>query len=134
MSQILLSKKEADIIVQAHRDGKSRATTSLDFGLTKVEVRLEADTVCFSGDACISIRDLDEICDSPQKCFIFENNQFQQIHTFSELDNKAYSLMPTSGAPTLLVSGISMHRFKDVDPWGDARLDRLVCALPQSQV
>jgi len=33
--------------------------------------------------------------------------------------NRFYILMPTSGAPTLLISGIPMHRIKGVDPHRD---------------
>jgi uncharacterized protein len=33
--------------------------------------------------------------------------------------NLTYVLMPTLRAPTVLISGIQMHRVKDVDPWQD---------------
>jgi predicted methyltransferase len=32
------------------------------------------------------------------------------------------TLYPTKGAPTTLVSGILMHRIRDVDPWADTKI------------
>jgi hypothetical protein len=43
----------------------------------------------------------------------------EKIQRFSEFLGRAYSLMPTDGAPTLLVSGIPMHRVKDTEPHRD---------------
>ena len=41
------------------------------------------------------------------------------IRGFSELTGRAYGLMPTASAPTLLISGLPMHRIKDTDPHRD---------------
>ena len=52
-------------------------------------------------------------------CFALEEDQVRKIQIFSEFDRSIYSLMPTSGAPTMLLSGIPMHRIKGIDPHQD---------------
>jgi predicted methyltransferase len=59
---------------------------------------------------------------SPRVCFVVREGAFQKIRIFSEATNRLYSLMPTSGAPTMLVSGIPMHRVKGIDPHRDTLL------------
>ncbi|MEM7029092.1 MAG: methyltransferase domain-containing protein [Chloroflexota bacterium] len=122
MKPLLLSKAQAEIILQASRAKRTIVDVSLDLGKTLSQVELDANAFSTDNSAQIPFDELKPICDAPQKCFIYQDEQFQQIRTFSEEDNKVYSLMPTKGAPTLLVSGISMHRIKNVDPNGDARL------------
>ena len=48
-----------------------------------------------------------------------EDDAPRKIQVFSEATNRLYSLMPTEGAPTMLVSGIPMHRIKGTDPYRD---------------
>jgi hypothetical protein len=45
-----------------------------------------------------------------------------EIKFFDEKTNKFYKLVPTSTWPTLEISGIHMHRIKDVDPKTDTEL------------
>jgi predicted methyltransferase len=68
----------------------------------------------------LTSEELELIDQSARNCFTIEADGPQKIQIFSDADHKLYSLMPTQGAPTLLVSGISMHRIKGVDPRGDA--------------
>ena len=43
----------------------------------------------------------------------------EKIQFFSIDSGRAFSLYPTPAAPTMLISGIPMHRIKDTDPWSD---------------
>jgi hypothetical protein len=45
----------------------------------------------------------------------------EKIQAFSERTGRFYSLMPTAAAPTVLISGIAMHRIKGTDPLQDTR-------------
>jgi predicted methyltransferase len=45
-----------------------------------------------------------------------------EVKFFDEKTNKFYKLVPTSTWPTLEISGIHMHRIKDVDPKTDTEL------------
>jgi len=44
------------------------------------------------------------------------------VKLFDKKTNKFYKLIPTSTWPTLEISGIHMHRIKDVDPKTDTEL------------
>lgn len=51
----------------------------------------------------------------------------EPIRLFSEYTNRMLSLIPTQGAPALLVAGFVMHRIKNTDPWQHA--ERMVATL-----
>jgi predicted methyltransferase len=53
----------------------------------------------------------------------------RKIQFFSEATNQLYSLMPTGGAPTMLISGIPMHRFKGTEPHADT-LEKVKAIAP----
>jgi predicted methyltransferase len=120
MQNIVLSYFQAQEILAAHQANQDSVMVSLDLGLTTDKVIIESEGVYLPYDKTLTFDGLELICESPRSCFIIEADGPRKIQTFSEADNKVYSLMPTSGAPTLLVSGISMHRIKGIDPRGDA--------------
>jgi predicted methyltransferase len=53
----------------------------------------------------------------------------REIQVFSPETNRRYSLLATAGAPTMLVSGVQMHRTAGQDPWSDT-LAKVRCAAP----
>ena len=53
----------------------------------------------------------------------------REIQVFSPETNRRYSLLATPGAPTMLVSGVQMHRTAGQDPWSDT-LAKVRCAAP----
>ena len=118
-SPIVLSHWQVSPILDAREDGKKEVSTSLDLGLTRTEVLLEADRVVFSDAEWLSWDSLEEISESDTGCYLVEGRRAYKIQQFSEFLGRAYSLMPTEGAPTLLVSGIPMHRIKGTDPHRD---------------
>jgi predicted methyltransferase len=116
---IILSAAHVAPIVQARSAGEAEALTSLDLGLTKTDVRLGTEGVVFSERKWLSWEVLDEIGASELACFAVGDGVAEKIQYFSGFLNRVYSLMPTTGAPTLLVSGIPMHRIKGIDPHQD---------------
>ncbi len=72
---------------------------------------------------------LAEIEETPNSCFVVEGGEIFKIRSFSEETQRYYSLMPTTGAPTMLISGIPMHRIKDTDPHKDT-LEKIKAAKP----
>jgi predicted methyltransferase len=96
-----------------------RIEISLDLGLTSVEVVTDPRGVRFSNDEMLTWDAIEEINASENNCFVVENDMASKVVVFSELTNRLYSLMPTPGAPTMLVSGIPMHRIKGTDPYQD---------------
>jgi predicted methyltransferase len=115
----VLSHIQVAPILRARRVGESSAATSLDLGLTTVEVSLEPGRVAFPDGQWLAWEDLEEIGRSESVCFLVEENGAVKIQRFSDFLGRFYSLMPTEGAPTLLVSGIPMHRIKGTDPHRD---------------
>lgn len=118
-SFVALSHFQIVPLLGARQRGESQVTTSLDLGLTTTEVSLEPERVLFPDGQWLAWEELEEIARSESVCFIVEENQAVKIHRFSDVTNRFYSLMPTERAPTLLVSGIPMHRIKGTDPHRD---------------
>jgi predicted methyltransferase len=96
-----------------------RARLSPDLGITEVEVQIEMQGVIFADSACLDWGMIEEICASQNNCFFLAEGQIHKIIVYSEGTGRVYSLMPTPSAPTMLVSGIPMHRIKDTDPYKD---------------
>jgi predicted methyltransferase len=116
---IVLSHVQTVPLLRARQEGRRVATISLDLGLTQAEVALEKDGVLLNAGQWLPWEDLEEIDRNDSACYVVEDNQAHKIQRFSEYLNRAYSLLPTTGAPTLLVSGIIMHRIKGTDPHRD---------------
>lgn len=116
---IVLSHFQAIPLLHARQEGRSAVSISLDLGLSRQEVRLEAEGVVLPGGQRLPWEEVDEIARSETACFAVEGGRAVKIQRFSEFLNRFYSLMPTAGAPTLLVSGIPMHRIQGTDPHRD---------------
>jgi predicted methyltransferase len=115
---IVLSHYQASALLDARRAGRVTASTSLDLGLTTTEVTLTPDRLILP-DAVLAWNEIEEIVQHDTACFIVDNNHAQMIRGFSELTGRAYGLMPTESAPTMLISGLPMHRIKGTDPHKD---------------
>jgi len=128
---IVLSFFQVRPLLLARQEARSSASTSLDLGLTTSEVVLEPDRVVFAscGGEWLSWADIEAIGNNGLACFVVEDNSVVKIQRFSEQFNRFYSLMPTSRAPTLLISGIPMHRVKGTDPHQDT-LTKIRAASP----
>jgi uncharacterized protein len=106
-------------LLLAREAGETMARTSLDLGLTTSAVVLEADRAVFPDGQWLSWKAVAEIAGDKSVCYIVHDNAAAKIQRFSDIRNMVYVLMPTQRAPTVLVSGIQMHRIKDIDPWQD---------------
>jgi predicted methyltransferase len=123
-SEIVLSYMHMAPLLRAREEGSKAVQISLDLGLTTSEVELEPERVVFprtsgSPGRWLAWERIQEIAQTESVCFLVTNNEAEKIQRFSELLNRFYSLMPTARAPTLLVSGIPMHRIKGIDPHQD---------------
>jgi len=119
MSHIVLSYLQAGALLAARQTGETQLIVSLDLGLTRSGVDIKLDGVCLPDGQILTWGDLETISDSDRVCFLVEEEGLRKIQVFSETTNRLYSLMPTHGAPTMLVSGIPMHRIKGIDPHQD---------------
>lgn len=121
-SPIVLSHVQTAVLLAARRVGQATAEVSLDLGLTAVAVGLDADGIALPDGQNLAWHHVEEMDDSERGCFVIKGEEPSKIQVFSETGNRLYSLMPTDGAPTMLVSGIPMHRFKGIDPHHDTFL------------
>ncbi len=103
----------------ARKKGEASVPVSPDLGLTLTQVRIEAEGVRFPEGQFVAWEDLEAISASRRSCFVIEDQGPRKIQLFSEATNRLYSLMPTPKAPTMLISGIPMHRIKGIDPHRD---------------
>jgi uncharacterized protein len=116
---LVLSHYQVSPVLQARVEGKSSAITSPDLGLTTVEARLRPDGFQFPDGAQVSWGDAEKIAGTENGSFLIGQNGIDKIQVFSRETNRLYSLYPTPRAPTMLISGIPMHRIKGTDPWQD---------------
>ena len=116
---IVLSYVQIAPLLAARKAGQTRVTISPDLGLSTVEVVLEAEGARFPVGELLAWDDAAVILDEENKCFVLQNDTIDEIRIFSEHTHWVRSLMPTIGAPTMLVSGTPMHRIKGIDPHAD---------------
>ncbi|MDY7080749.1 MAG: methyltransferase domain-containing protein [Chloroflexota bacterium] len=115
--QVVLSYIQAKDVLKAPQTGR---TLSLDLGLTSTEVSIGAEGIQLPHGQSLTWGQLEEIGTSERGCFVIKDDGTpHKIQVFSETTHRLYSLMPTAGAPTLLISGIPMHRIKGIDPHQD---------------
>jgi predicted methyltransferase len=119
MTRFVLSYIQAEHLLQARGIGEVRALASPDLGLTSVEVGIEPRGARLPDGQLLAWKDLETISASTRSCFLVEDQALRKVQVFSEATNRLYSLMPTQRAPTMLISGILMHRIKGIDPYQD---------------
>lgn len=123
---IILAFPQAKTLLAAHRDRLTAAETSVDLGRTTLTVTLDDGGVHLAPGVCVDWATVDEIAANDVNCFAIQREPdgacaAHKIVRFSEESNRVYSLMPTLSAPTMLISGIPMHRIKGTDPMRDTR-------------
>lgn len=118
---IVLSATQVVPLQQARQKGLDGARVSLDLNLSHSEVGLGAAGVALPDGQELTWADIKEIEDNDSVCYLVEDSSVSKIQTFSDAFNRFYALMPTSRAPTLMISGIPMHRVKGTDPQEDTR-------------
>ena len=87
--------------------------------MSTLQVNISSDGVLFPGGRQLDWETIDQIASSKNKCFVIQEQKLSEIKLFSDYTNRVYSLYPTMGAPTMLISGIPMHRIKNTDPHQD---------------
>ncbi|MCJ7625799.1 MAG: hypothetical protein MUO76_20090, partial [Anaerolineaceae bacterium] len=117
--QVVLSYFQAAIVLQARAKGLDCVEVSPDLERTTTEARLDTTGVHFPGGQYLDWDAVEEIQSARNSCFLLEASGLHKIQVFSAETDRFYSLMPTSSAPTMLISGFPMHRIKGTDPQRD---------------
>jgi len=115
----VFSHYQARPLLEYRHTPSVNAQLSPDLGLSKVDVRIEPQGVAFQDGSILDWEMIDEICAARNNCFLLAEGQLHKIILYSEQTGRVYSLMPTASAPTMLISGVPMHRIKDTDPYQD---------------
>lgn len=116
---VTIAAAAADALLAAHRRQEVRARVSPDLNVSQVDVELGEAAAIFPGGTAVAWPDLEEIAGDENGCYTCADGEIAKIQIFSEETQRVYTLYPTSGAPTMLISGIPMHRIKDTDPHQD---------------
>jgi uncharacterized protein len=117
----------APLLVARHR-GEVRAPFSDDLGRSTTEAVLTDDGVRWPGGT-LSWAAAEEIASAENACFEVTDDGIEPIRTFSEATGRVVGLMPTTGAPTMLLAGFYMHRVKGTEPWADTEA-KIAAAAP----
>lgn len=126
---LVLSHVQARPLLNARASGAATAESTTDLGMTAMTVDLASDGVTFPGYGTVAWTDLARIAENQTKCYLLRGGELDEIRVFSETTGWVRSLYPTSGAPTMLASGIAMHRIQGIDPWEDT-LRKIKAAAP----
>jgi hypothetical protein len=116
---IVLSHFQARQLLEARKGSQTVVKVSLDLNLTESEVVIQSECAVFPAGESLDWKSLEEISDNEIACYSVAENIARPIKGFSEFSGRVYGLMPTTSAPTMLISGIPMHRIKDTDPYQD---------------
>src|ERR1700745_4311099 len=116
---IVLSHVQVEPLLKARQQGQTSIELSPDLGLTTVTVMLTPEGVQFPNGERLDWHSIEKISKTEVNCYVLEDDTIRPIQVFSEYTNRVCSLMPTRGAPSMLIAGFVMHRIKDIDPMQD---------------
>ena len=100
----------------AESPDRSEMPISTDLGLTASIVKRTSDGWLLPDGFSLTFDQIAEINADENSCFLLDEEGVHKAERFSAFTGRYYSLMPTPGAPTMLISGIPMHRIKGTTP------------------
>jgi predicted methyltransferase len=124
---VILSYIQARPLLEARKHGQAVVETSTDLGMSKTSATLSDEGVSFAGGERLDWGSVEKISESEVKCYMVSEQGIEPAQVFSEATGRVCSLLPTRGAPSMLIAGFVMHRIKDIDPWQHAQ--RMVMAI-----
>ncbi|MFY9234433.1 MAG: methyltransferase domain-containing protein [Fimbriimonadaceae bacterium] len=116
---VVLSHFQVKLLMEGRKAGSAQVAISLDLGLSKAIASLGVEGATLPDGQVLNWLDAAKIVKEDRKCFLIREGVPHDIRAFSEQTGWVRSLCPTSGAPTMLVSGFPMHRIKGTDPMQD---------------
>ena len=124
---MILSYIQARPLLEARKRGQTTVETSTDLGMSSSSATLNDEGVIFATGERLDWSSIEKICKSEVKCYTVSEQGIAPVQVFSEATGRVCSLLPTRGAPSMLIAGFVMHRIKDIDPWQHAQ--RMVAAI-----
>ncbi|MEA3327096.1 MAG: spermine synthase [Chloroflexota bacterium] len=110
--------------------GKNALSTmplSTDLGRSYVQIYKTKSGWELQNGEILTYSQVQAINQDENSCYVLRDGKLEKVGLYSERTNRYYSLMPTETAPTMLISGIPMHRIKGITPVEDT--DQKIKAL-----
>lgn len=124
---VILSYIQMRPLLEARKRGQVVVETSPDLGISNTSVTLSTEGVSFATGERLDWASVEKISQSEVNCYTISAKGMQPVQIFSKGTNRLCSLMPTRGAPSMLIAGFVMHRIKEIDPWQHAQ--RMIATL-----
>ena len=118
---IMLAHPSARALLAARAQLAPSVSVSLDLNRSFVRVALSPTGVQTTDGWSIPWREIEQIAVDDAGCYLCTPTGIHKIQAFSETTQRVYTLYPTAAAPTMLISGIPMHRIKETDPQRDTQ-------------
>lgn len=119
MRPVILSHYQATPLLRARKASETSVRTSVDLNLTQTLAELSDEGLVLPDGRAVPWAAIEEAEANENGCFAIEEGAARKIQAFSETTGRMITLFPTPGAPTLLISGIPMHRIKGTNPYHD---------------
>jgi len=107
--------------ILAEKNTPSTQAISTDLGRSTVQVQRSTSGWQFPTGEVLTQDHVKVINEDENGCYRLVGEMLEKVEAFSTYTNRYYSLYPTPKAPTMLISGIPMHRVKDLTPVEDTR-------------
>jgi predicted methyltransferase len=106
-------------LLDARTSADRSVEVSLDLGRSLTSVELDESGLRLPDGSVLGWDTVGEIAETENACFLIGKDGVRKAQLYSDALKRFYSLYPTKRAPTMLLSGIPMHRIKNVDPLED---------------
>lgn len=116
---IVISSWQLENLPDIQEQRPAAIEISPDLGMSVVTAEVSDAGIQFPDGELLSWRDANTIRKADGRCYLIDADGIQQVQIFSQQTNWSRSLLATSGAPTVIVSGFPMHRIKGTDPMAD---------------
>lgn len=135
MSKTILSYIQVEPIFEARKQGKVSVISSLDLGITHISLELDEEGVVLPDGRKLDWQNLQKIYKHKNRCYLVVGDRVEPVVVYSKSTGWVRTLYPTHKAPTTLVSGILMHRIKDIDPSEDSlrKVNALIPPTPSKE-
>lgn len=131
--KVVVSHYEVRPLWEAFQRQATEVETTPDLGRTRVRARLTPEGVHYPNGVLLRWEDAATILADANACYRVDGDGVHRLQCYSPVTGRLATLYPTGAAPTVLLSGIPMHRVAGTDPWRDT-LAKVAAARPRGRV
>ncbi len=118
----------------ADKNAPSSMPLSTDLGLSTVRVQRTPQGWRLPNGEILTHAQIKTINEDENSCYRLVDGELLKVEAFSYYTNRYYSLYPTSKAPSMLISGIPMHRVKETTPVKDTTQKIQAIGIPHGLI